>query len=296
MCGPLNRKGLLCRDCVDGFGPAVYATGYTCENCTGHSHYGIALYLLLELVPITGFYILVLVFQIRVTSAPLNGFILFSQIVARSYNRNVSIEAMFGHTGSTYNTLAKILFTGYGIWNLEFFRLVVPPFCVSDDLKNIHALMLQYIPAVYPLIAITYTCIKLHDWNFRPIVWLWRKCFTRARRSWDAKASVIDVFATFFLLSYLKFLYVSLCLLHGTTIHNSYGVAESKVLYWDATVKYFSKEHLPYAVAAILILIIFTLSPALLLLCYPTKLFINLEDGKHCTCFLKSSRDATKTE
>ena len=133
MCGPLNRKGLLCRDCLDGFGPAVIATGYTCENCTGHSHYGIALYLLLELVPITGFYILIVVFQIRVTSAPLNGFILFSQIIASSYNRSVSVHAMFDHMGTTFNILANIVFTGYGTWNLEFFRHIVPPFCVSDN-------------------------------------------------------------------------------------------------------------------------------------------------------------------
>ena len=68
---------------------------------------------------------------------------------------------------------------------------------------------------------------------------------------------------------------MSLYLLHGNTIHDSYSVVRSKVLYCDATVKlkYFSKEHLPYAVAAIVILIIFILSPALLLLCYPTKLF-----------------------
>ena len=204
MCGPLNRKGLLCMDCMDGFGPEVFTTGYTCENCTGHSHYGIALYLLLELVPTTAFYFLVLVFQIRVTSAPLNGFILSSQAVVIVYNSKVSVHAMFDQTGTTSNILANIVFTDYGIWNLEFFRTVVPPFCVSDKLKNVHALMLQYIPAVYPLclIAITYACIKLHDRNFRPIVWLWRpfhKCFTRARRSWDTTSSIIDVFATFLL-------------------------------------------------------------------------------------------------
>jgi len=68
---------------------------------------------------------------------------------------------------------------------------------------------------------------------------------------------------------------VPLYLLHGITIYNSNGVVEAKVLYLDARVKYFSKEHLPYAVAAILI---FILSPALLLLCYPTKLFRKCSD------------------
>ena len=112
MCGPLNHKGLLCRDCLDGFGPAVFTTGYACENCTVHSHYGIVLYLLLEMVPITAFYFFVLAFQIRVTFAPLIGFILFSQAVVVTYSNNVSVRIMLGHTGSTCNILAKILLTG----------------------------------------------------------------------------------------------------------------------------------------------------------------------------------------
>ena len=117
MCGPLNRKGLLCRDCFDGFGPAVFTTDGTCENCERLSHYGVALNLLLELLPITAF--LVVVFQIRVTSAPLNGFILFSQVVVIAYNYVVALRAMFAYTGTTYTVLGKIIFTGYGIWNLD---------------------------------------------------------------------------------------------------------------------------------------------------------------------------------
>ena len=38
MCGPLNRKGLLCRvsECADGFGHSVtsYGPTYKCANCT----------------------------------------------------------------------------------------------------------------------------------------------------------------------------------------------------------------------------------------------------------------------
>jgi len=33
MCGPRNCKGLLCREHLDGFGPAVFTTNSTCENC-----------------------------------------------------------------------------------------------------------------------------------------------------------------------------------------------------------------------------------------------------------------------
>ena len=92
---------------------------------------------------------------------------------------------------------------------------------MSQGLTNIHVLALQYVSAFYPLllIAITYACVELHGHNFRPIVWLWKpfhRCCVNVRRRWDSKASIIDVFATFLLLSYSKLLYVSLFLLQGT--------------------------------------------------------------------------------
>jgi len=34
FCAPLNRHGLLCRDCIDGFGPTIISIGYACANCT----------------------------------------------------------------------------------------------------------------------------------------------------------------------------------------------------------------------------------------------------------------------
>ena len=34
MCGPLNRKGLVCSECADGFGPSVTSFKYKCIHCT----------------------------------------------------------------------------------------------------------------------------------------------------------------------------------------------------------------------------------------------------------------------
>ena len=54
FCAPQNRDGLLCRDCIDGFGPSVATFGYACANCTEIS-YGWMLYILVEFVPATMF-------------------------------------------------------------------------------------------------------------------------------------------------------------------------------------------------------------------------------------------------
>ena len=84
MCGPLNRKGLVCNKCADGFGPSVTSFGYKCANCTD-AWYGVPLFLIIEFVPITVFYLVILVFQISVTSAPMPCFIMFAQWVVASF-------------------------------------------------------------------------------------------------------------------------------------------------------------------------------------------------------------------
>ena len=106
----------------------------------------------------------------------------------------------------------KLLLVLCDIWSLVFFRAVIPPFCVSSNIRTVQALALEYVVAFYPifLILLTYVCIKLHDNNFRPIVWLWKpfhRHLARFRRRWDSKASIINAFTTF-LRSNMFFLYM----------------------------------------------------------------------------------------
>ena len=280
FCTPINRDGLLCRDCIDGFGPSVISIGYVCANCTGNN-YGWILYILSEFVPATVFYFAVLTLRIRITSAPMNCFVMFSQLVVNVLNHDPGIYgALMAELDTTSRAVFKVILTGCGFWNLDFFRYLIPPFCVSRGLKNIHVLALQYVSAFYPLllIGLTYACIELHGHNSRPIVWLWKpfhRCCVNVRRRWDTKASLIDVFATFLLLSYSKLLFVSCYLLEGTKIYNTEGEnvsGTSYILMVDATVLYLSKEHLPFVIIAIVILVFIFLTPFLLIF-YPCKIF-----------------------
>ena len=38
MCGPLNREGLLCSKCKDGYGIALYSYTLKCSKCWGHGY------------------------------------------------------------------------------------------------------------------------------------------------------------------------------------------------------------------------------------------------------------------
>ena len=79
--------------------------------------------------------------------------------------------------------------------------------------------------------------------------------------------------ATFMLLSYNKVLSVSFDLLIFTRPFDLTGKCTGVYLYYDATVVYFSKQHLPYAIMAILFFLVFNMLPFLLLLFYPMKCF-----------------------
>ena len=143
-------------------------------------------------------------------------------------------------TGFPY-VVVQVLLVLCGIWSLDFFRSVIPPFCVSSNIKNVHALAMEYLVAFYPifLIFITYVCIKLHDNNFRPVVWLWKpfhRHFAHFRRRWDSKASIINAFTTFLLLSFSKTLFVSFRLFYQFIDDINKHLPRKCVLFYDPTV------------------------------------------------------------
>ena len=215
MCGPMNRQGPICGQCDDGFGLAVFSITLICTNCTG-VWYGIPLYLFIEFVPITIFYFIVMLFHINVTSAPMVAFVFYSQIAVSTFSTLVSNKIVFNST--IFYKFLNFLVSFYGIWNLDFFHNVIPPFCVSSRIKPVHINFLYFISAIYPLflIVLSWVAIHLYSRNFKPVVWLWnrlKRILYNCRYlnvDQDATNTMINVFATFFLLSYAKFVFASL--------------------------------------------------------------------------------------
>ena len=276
-CGSLNHTGLLCGQCMDGLGVVTLSYERCCLECW-NSFGGWALYTFLILFPPTLFFFFVLLFQIKVTSAPMNFFVFLAQFISFIVNRAPQYQ--------TTNPLYYLLITFYGFWNLDFFRYVFPQICVSDELTQLHVIALDYIPALYPLllIVLTYVSIELHDRDYRLFVWLWKpfgKCFAQVKilRNLNPKASVIHTFAAFLLLSYSKLLFVSFSLLNFTAVYNTTGDQFGpRRVYYNATLSYLSSEHAPFFVLATCILIIIVLPFTLLVLLYPMRWF------QRCIC------------
>lgn len=291
MCGSLNRTGQMCGGCKKGHAPPVYSYSLPCVECSDYE-YNWLKYIAVALLPLTLFYISVLILRISALSGNMDVVILLCQLMsAPGLMQLYGVYLPSFPKGIRY--LSQAIITFYGIWNLDFFRVVYEPFCLHPNVTTSQVLVLDYVVAVYPLVLIfiTSVCIYLHD-NYRIVVWLWRPfhlCFAHIRREWHIRKSLVDVFATFLLLSYVKILNTSVYLLTPTALYDKHGhKLTDYVLYHDGTVKYFSVGHVPFAVLAIIMVVVFNIIPVILLCLDPCLSFQRCLN--HCPCQLQALR------
>ena len=266
-----NRGGRFCGECKDGFYPLVYAYDMKCKECTDNE-YNWLKFVIEAFLPLTVFFIVVVSSGISASSPQLDAFVVYAQTIATPANVRMVLEASHHHP--TTALFCRLVSALYGVWNLDFFRTLLPPICLK--ISTLQALALDYLIAIYPLILIaaTYIIIDLHDRHFCPLIWLW-KPFKRCLKSFscgiNVKSSIINAFVTFLLLSYVKFLSVSFDLLAFVKAYTPNGKVSGIYLFYDASIEYFGKEHLPYGILAITVLILFIVLPLMLSLLHPLR-------------------------
>ena len=282
-CSEYNRTGILCSRCEDSLGVAVLSYSFECVECLGALR-GWLLYLFLAFVPLTIFFVAVIVCDIDVTAPHMNSLLCIMQIIMFSLNTNPQTFLRTRKAASRYLVVGA--WTIVGFWNLDVFRYVYPPFCITPGISTFQAISLEYLVAFYPilLILVAYILIELHDRDYRIVYkpWLYlrrvlKHCKGNCCCSFclQAKRSILKYFSTFLLLAYTKVLFVNFNLLAFTEIYRSDGsrLNESYYAFYNASVRYFSTEHLPYFILASFVLILFNILPLLLLLVYPMRCF-----------------------
>ena len=282
-CSQFNREHRHCAHCKEGYGQSVFTMDLGCYPCS-KIYSGWSLYLAFEFVPITVFMILLLVFQLSPTHPNMKGFILFSQIATLSLSLNY--EPPYKHIfNSKASFLIKIIKTTYGFWNLDFFRSVVPPFCVSPHLNNLEVLSLQYMSVIYPsvLVVLAWLLVDMHERGCRLVVRIWkpfRRYLSHYSVTNDPKRGIVSFFAAIIVLSYTKVIYISAHLLRK--VKEEGLCSDSSVLFLQPDIKYFSENHFAFVLVALTMLLIYTVTPLLILLLYVVE-FIQDKLKSFCT-------------
>ena len=276
ICGPMHRKGRVCSECVDNFGPSVTSFGYKCTKCSDLWK-NLLLYALVEFGPTTIFYFLVLTLRISMTSSPMTCFIFYSQLVMyTTFKDPVFLNKILIQSRSDAIKYVMIVAGSfYGMWNLDILKYVIPPICISRKLSIIHVEFLSLLSALYSLllIIVTWICVELHGRNYKVLVFFWKpfhRCFVRIRNGYDTKKDIIDVFATFLLLTYSKLIYHSVEILGSQYIMKN-GFSYTKVNLYDPAITYMSMQHLPYVIVSLTVIVVFIFPPPFILLFYTTR-------------------------
>ena len=170
VCDLFYREGQLCGKCMDGFAPPVYSYDLSCVNCTEYSSNWVK-YMAISFLSSTALFVVVVTFRASATLGLLNVFVLVCQTVSAPF----VVKTIVQHTPNLKLT-SRIGLSLYGIWNLDFIRLLYHPFCLHPEMTTLQVLALDYAIAIYPLLLIvfTYLLVEMHDHNVRIIVWLWK--------------------------------------------------------------------------------------------------------------------------
>ena len=278
------REGQMCGKCIANFSPSPYSMAYAfeCAECSNYKNNWLK-YILIAYLPLTIFFLIVIAFRFNAMSASMNLFVLLCQIISCPAALGLfSIFVKFTQNNPPDPDLNVVLVfyflsSIYGIWNLDFFRMLYKPFCLHPNLSILHILSLDYAIAVYPLFLIfaTYFLIKLHD-RFEVFQFLWKPAgwlFTQINQQWKTSTSLIEAFGTFFLLSYVKIINISFNILIPVQLYNVSGNTVGFYVYYNGSMEYFGTDHLPFAMLAIFMFVTFNLMPLLLLSLYPCQCF-----------------------
>ena len=271
VCGPLNRKGILCGSCKERFMPPMYSMSLRkCIKCHPNKYYGWILPFLLHTVPITVFFVVVVIFNISATTGGMNFFVFFAQVITATFSIDAGGDVPIG-SEPRQSYFVSIYYAVYSIWHLEIF---FPHFCYHNPLSTPNFLLLCYINAIYPLllIAVFLIIVKLHDHGVQPFYgvgkWVYGK-IRRFRQPWTVERTVIHALATFLVLSFTKITAVSFMIITPVNLINHRGKTVRWVPFYYGDITY--SASLPYILVALLFLMTMVIFPTLLLLALPAR-------------------------
>ena len=275
ICGD-HRKGILCGECEEGFGPSINSENYDCIACNGSTVItSIVKYVFSTYIPLLALFIFIIVFGVRLTSGPANAFIFYAQVVSSTFDLNADSHIPLQVITKHSDALLQAYRVPYGIFNLDFIESFVGNLCVGTTLTALDVLELEYLIAFFPLVMILVVVIAVRIKDSSLFSYYCSRCsFQNSSwkflRHWKANESLLHAFSAFLLLSYIKFSLTSSYLVNIHPFYDAKGtvVGERRAYYAGqftaSDLEYFLRYKLPACIVLTLIAV-----PPLVLFGYP---------------------------
>ena len=271
-CGWWKRDGPLCSKCIQGYGFPLYTYDLKCVECNGFHIKKLFEFLAKSLIPPTILCIVATVFHLNVLQPPWSVFVLVAQLMSSH-----TILKSTLNSATFTNFPSMVIATIYGLWNLDFFKALYHPECISPHINFLHVALLDSAGGLFPLVLVAtlYAFVTFRDRGYRIIVQMWKPfhyLLARFQSRINLKTSLVDTFATLLLLSYVKIGCGTFYVLSPTRLWSPDG-SYVWVVYLDPSLKYFGPSHAGYAIVTLLFLFTVLLVPVIILLLYPCLCF-----------------------
>ena len=160
VCGS-KRKGVLCTKCAEGYTVFYHSPNLECFNISEHVDcaYGIPLYIISELLPVTIIFLVIIIFKISLTSGTAYSFVFYAQLVLDTQFDDASGIAPVYHPVARY--ILDIFRVIYGSFNLNIFNIEGLSFCLLSDANVMDTLMFQYATILYAVMLVIVTVLVL---------------------------------------------------------------------------------------------------------------------------------------
>ena len=172
ICSVWNRRGQLCSQCMPGYGVPLYSYDFNCVKYKEYQTKEVFKFLAVTFLPLTLMCITITLFHINILHPPWSVFILASQLLsALPMMQGLYSYRMLHSLSLTYVSLFA---TTFGLWNLDFFRILYKPICISPHVGNLHSAVIEGSIGLYPLVLLRllYIQLKLHDRGCRVVTLL----------------------------------------------------------------------------------------------------------------------------
>ena len=263
VCAP-HRNGVLCGSCITGYTTYLHSPSYHCGE-SKHCQYGPLLYIVSEIIPVTGIFLVILFFNINLTSGALYSFIFYSQVVNNHY-RNTVYQSYNGPLMYFFHAFKMI----YGIFDLETFEIDRLSFCLFKDATIMDLMLIKYLTTLYALLLIIITILVLKFHSFHCCIKLCHKCGRR-----NIRGSIVNALTAFLVLCYFRCLIITLHILVPSYVKGDHEVRLKTVPLYNGDMSYLSDDHLKYVIPAIICLLIIILPPPIILSSEPLLVRVN---------------------
>ena len=262
-----NRKGILCGSCIEGHSTLYHSPTLQCFNSTtAPCTYGIPLYIVSQLFPVTIIFVIILVFNISLTSGALYSFVFYAQVLDFLYID--AFKTLF--EGKFMAKFAKLIHVVYASYNLKYFYTDNLAFCLISNANAMDIFMFQYGTILYAVMLVIATVLVLRLHSCYCCVKLGNRCGRR-----NIRGSIVDGLSAFLMLCYFQCSFITVYILTPVTLRGTGEMKNRTVPLYLGDSEYFGSGHLPYAIPAVLCLVVIIVPPPCILLLEPvaTKLF-----------------------